>query len=315
MRNGRRALACAAECCACSLNPEPRTLDAEPSPRHPHTRPSPARPSSTLREEPSGSPRPELGTKADSNESSPRAGGRGGAGGDCPFAARAVCRKLTRMGYRTLRACLHDLETSGQLLRIEEEIDPRLEAAEIHRRVFAAGGPAIYYARVKGCRFPMVSNLFGTMERMRFIFRDALAGVRRLVELKVDPGLLARRPWAYAAAVPSLWRMLPRRVSSAAVMQHETTIDQLPQLQSWPDDGGAFITLPQVYTEDVDRPGLAKSNLGMYRVQLSGGQYRPDRRSRAALPDSSRHRRASRGGDSPRRAACESTSSSAARRR
>jgi 4-hydroxy-3-polyprenylbenzoate decarboxylase len=178
------------------------------------------------------------------------------------------------MGYRTLRACLHDLEASGQLLRIEEEIDPRLEAAEIQRRVFAAGGPAIYYARVKGCRFPMVSNLFGTMERMRFIFRDTLANVRRLVELKADPGRLARRPLAYARLVPSLWRMLPRRVSSGAVMEHETSIDQLPQLQSWPDDAGAFITLPQVYTEDVERPGPAHSNLGMYRVQLSGGQYR-----------------------------------------
>ena len=72
------------------------------------------------------------------------------------------------MGYRTLRACLHDLEATGQLVRIDEEIDPHLEAAEIQRRVFQAGGPAVYYARVKGCRFPMVSNLFGTMERVRY---------------------------------------------------------------------------------------------------------------------------------------------------
>ena len=57
----------------------------------------------------------------------------------------------------------------------------------------------------------------------------------------------------------------------------ETTIDQLPQLKSWPDDGGAYITLPQVYTEDPDAPGLYHSNLGMYRVQLSGGQYEPNR--------------------------------------
>ena len=67
------------------------------------------------------------------------------------------------MGYRTLRACLDDLHATGQLLRIEQEVDAHLEAAEIHRRVFRAGGPAIYFARVKGCRFPMVSNLFGTL--------------------------------------------------------------------------------------------------------------------------------------------------------
>jgi 4-hydroxy-3-polyprenylbenzoate decarboxylase len=70
---------------------------------------------------------------------------------------------------------------------------------------------------------------------------------------------------------------LPRRVASGPILAHSTTIDRLPQLQSWPDDGGAFVTLPQVYTEDPDRPGLARSNLGMYRVQLSGNKYERNR--------------------------------------
>ncbi len=180
------------------------------------------------------------------------------------------------MGYRTLRACLDDLAATRQMVRIEQEIDPQLEAAEIQRRVFAAGGPAIYFARVKGCRFPMVSNLFGTMGRTRYIFRDSLDLVRRLVELKSDPGRAAASPLAYAGLVPSLWNMRPRFVSSGPVFANQISIDQLPQLKSWPDDGGAFITLPQVYTEDADRPGWRHSNLGMYRVQLSGGQYRPN---------------------------------------
>ena len=55
----------------------------------------------------------------------------------------------------------------------------------------------------------------------------------------------------------------------------QTTMSQLPQLECWPRDGGAFVTLPQVYTEDADRPGWRHSNLGMYRVQLSGNQYSP----------------------------------------
>ena len=71
------------------------------------------------------------------------------------------------MGYRTLRQCVEDLEATGQLVRIDHPVDPNLEAAEIQRRVFQAGGPALYFASVKGCRFPMVSNLVGTMERMR----------------------------------------------------------------------------------------------------------------------------------------------------
>ena len=78
------------------------------------------------------------------------------------------------MGYRTLRECVDDLLATQQMIRIDVPVDPDLEAAEIQRRVFRAGGPALYFASVRGCRFPMVSNLFGTIERIRYIFRDTL---------------------------------------------------------------------------------------------------------------------------------------------
>ncbi len=177
--------------------------------------------------------------------------------------------------YRTLRQCIDDLAATGQLVRIDAEIDPCLEAAEIHRRIFQAGGPAIYFARVKGSPFPMASNLFGTTARMRYLFRDTLDAVRRLVELKIDPTLALRRPFHYWPAAQAALRMRPKHVSRGPATTHQTTIGQLPQLKCWPDDGGAFITLPLVYTEDPDRPGMRHSNLGMYRVQLSGGMYRP----------------------------------------
>ncbi len=180
------------------------------------------------------------------------------------------------MGYRTLRDCVADLERTGQLLRIDEEVDPYLEMALIHRRVYEAGGPALYFPWVKGCAFPMVSNLFGTLERTRFLFRDTLRAVRRLVELKIDPSVFWKDPWRYRHLPSTLWHTLPRRVRTGPILTHETTIRQLPQLQCWPRDGGAFITLPLVYTEDPARPGWRHSNLGMYRVQLSGNQYQPD---------------------------------------
>jgi len=170
---------------------------------------------------------------------------------------------------------VEDLERTGQLLRIEQPVDPNLEAAEIQRRVFAAGGPALYFASVRGCRFPMVSNLFGTIQRARYLFRDSLEMLARLVSLSVDPTDLVRRPRLYlnlktpAAALFAR----PRKVRRGPVLAIETTLDQLPQLRSWPDDGGAYITLPQVYTEDPDAPGLARANLGMYRIQISGGRY------------------------------------------
>jgi 4-hydroxy-3-polyprenylbenzoate decarboxylase len=181
------------------------------------------------------------------------------------------------MSYRTLRQCIDDLAASGRLRRIEEPIDARLEAAEIQRRVFRAGGPALYFANVKGCRFPMVSNLFGTLERARYIFRDSLDKLKQLVSLQADPLDLLRRPRLY---VKSPWFALNARVKTVRtgpVLAHETTLAELPQLVSWPGDGGAYITLPQVYTEDPDAPGFARSNLGMYRVQISGGGYAANR--------------------------------------
>lgn len=178
------------------------------------------------------------------------------------------------MGYRSLRECITDLERAGQLVRIEQEVDPYLEAAEIHRRVYQAQGPAIYYARVKGCRFPMVSNLFGTLERTRFLFRDTLARVQQLVRLRIDPAEALRKPFSLVKALPIAWAMRPKFVRRGPVLAHRTIISDLPSLVSWPRDGGPFITLPQVYTEDADRPGWQHSNLGMYRIQLSGNQYR-----------------------------------------
>jgi 4-hydroxy-3-polyprenylbenzoate decarboxylase len=181
------------------------------------------------------------------------------------------------MGYHTLRDCIDDLERHRQLLRIDVEVDARLEVAEIHRRVCAAGGPALLFTRVRGCRFLMVSNLFGTIDRARFMFRDSLERMRRLVELKLDPTAALRHPLRYAGASRGALTMVPRFVRRAAVTANETTISELPQQVSWPEDSGAFITLPQVYTEDVREPGWRRSNLGMYRVQLSGGRYEPDR--------------------------------------
>ncbi len=181
------------------------------------------------------------------------------------------------MGYSSLQQCVDDLDRTQQLIRIKQEIDPYLEAAEIQRRVYQAGGPAILYENVKGCRFRMVSNLFCTLDRTRFLFRDALTAVRHLVELKIEPAELAKRPWRYLDVPRTLWSMWTRRVRSGPVFANETTIDQLPRLHSWPNDGGAFVTLPQVYTEDPDQPGFTRSNLGMYRIQLTGNEYVPNK--------------------------------------
>jgi 4-hydroxy-3-polyprenylbenzoate decarboxylase len=177
------------------------------------------------------------------------------------------------MRYRNLRECVDDLARTGQLVRIAHEIDPYLEAAEIQRRLYTARGPAVLFERVKGTPFPMLANLLGTMDRARYVFRDTLDAVRKLVRLKLDPRDVLRRPWRHLGAATTALHMPPKHVRRGPVLAHELKVSQLPQQVSWPDDGGAFVTLPLVYTEDPDRPGWRKSNLGMYRVQLSGNEY------------------------------------------
>jgi 4-hydroxy-3-polyprenylbenzoate decarboxylase len=181
------------------------------------------------------------------------------------------------MGYRNLADCVSDLDRHGELVAIEQEIDPRLEAAAIQRRVFDAHGPAILFSRVKGCTFPMVANLFGTRQRTHFLFRDTLESVRRLVELKVQPPAALLRPWRYVGVPLTALNLMPKRVRRGPILSHQIQVDQLPKLVSWPGDGGPFVTLPEVYTEDPNKPGFSKSNLGMYRVQLSGNEYEPNR--------------------------------------
>src|ERR1700709_1794259 len=102
------------------------------------------------------------------------------------------------MGYKSLQACIADLEKHGHLLRITEEGDPYLQMAAQHLPVFENQGPAILFEKVKGSRFPAISNLFGTLERCKFIFRDSLDKVKTLVDIKSDPLKAIKHPLKYA---------------------------------------------------------------------------------------------------------------------
>lgn len=181
------------------------------------------------------------------------------------------------MGYSSLAACIADLEQHGHLIRVKEEVDPYLEMAAIHMRVFDAQGPALLFENVKGSEFPAVSNLFGTLDRSKFMFRDTLAHIKKLVDVKMDPAAVLKNPFQYIGSSAVALGALPwKKKSNAPILHGKTQISKLPQIVNWPMDGGAFVTMPQVYTEDVSQPGVMKSNLGMYRIQLSGNDYIQD---------------------------------------
>ena len=178
------------------------------------------------------------------------------------------------MTYKCTKDCVEDLERVGQLVRISSEVDPNLEMAEIQRRVYAAGGKAVLFEKVKGSPFPAVCNMFGTVDRARFIFRKTMGPARDAIVIKADPSAALARFWKYWRAPFTGLLSLPKRVRKIPVLECETTIDRLPWIKSWPDDGGPFITLPQVYSEHPDKPGVMGSNIGMYRVQLAGNDYK-----------------------------------------
>ena len=178
------------------------------------------------------------------------------------------------MAYNSLEACLLDLEANEQLIRISEEVDPYLEMAAIHLRVHEAAGPTLLFENVKGSKFRAASNIFGTLARSKFIFRDTLSMVQRLIALKNDPVKAIKNPIKNFSAGLSALKAFPlKNPFSKPVQFQQIQIQDIPQIKHWPMDGGAFVTLPQVYTEDIEKPGIMNANLGMYRIQLSGNDY------------------------------------------
>jgi 4-hydroxy-3-polyprenylbenzoate decarboxylase len=176
--------------------------------------------------------------------------------------------------YSSTEDCLNDLEKNGDLLRIKEEVDPYLEMASIHLRVHKAGGPAILFEKVKGSKYRAASNMYGNLKRSEFIFRDTLNHVRNLIELKNDPIGALKKPLKNIATFFAALKALPlKNPFSKPVLFNEINIADIPQIVHWPMDGGAYVTLPQVYSENVDKPGVMNANLGMYRIQLSGNDY------------------------------------------
>jgi 4-hydroxy-3-polyprenylbenzoate decarboxylase len=177
------------------------------------------------------------------------------------------------MVYASLEDCLTDLEKNGFLVRIKEEVDPDLEMAAIHLRVHEAQGPALLFENVKGSDYRAASNIFGTIERSKFIFRKRFYVMQDIINIRNNPRKIFGQPLQSAKTGFTALASIPKKTSDKKILHHQIKITDLPLIKHWPKDGGAFVTLPQVYTEDVTMPGVQHSNLGMYRIQLTGNNY------------------------------------------
>ena len=149
--------------------------------------------------------------------------------------------------------------------------------AEIQRRVYAANGPALLFEKVKGSPFPALSNLYGTKERIAYLFRHQLEQVQRIIRIKADPAEILKHPFQYWKTPFAALNGLPKKAWSKPILHGTTSLDKLPQIVSWPKDGGAFITLPQVMSLPPGDRNLMHSNIGMYRIQISGNDYLPNK--------------------------------------
>jgi UbiD family decarboxylase len=172
--------------------------------------------------------------------------------------------------HQSLRTFLDRLNRENEIVTIKAEVDPYLELAEIHRRVISEGGPALLFERVKGGRYPVVTNLFGTERRIDLAFGPKPEKlVRELVQ--IAELILPPKPaelWSHRSVALEFLKLGTRNTSRSPVAQvvdRPARLDQLPVLTTWQEDGGPFITLPLVYTE---HPETKKHNLGIYRMQV-----------------------------------------------
>ena len=172
--------------------------------------------------------------------------------------------------HPSLRTFLDLLARENEIITIKAEVDPYLELAEVHRRVIAEGGPALLFNRVKGSRYPVVTNLFGTERRLDLAFgTKPEALVRDMVH--IAESILPPRPselWKHRSVAFDFLKLGTTNTSRSPVTQvvdRPARLDQLPVVTTWQEDGGPFITLPLVYTEN---PITRKHNLGIYRMQI-----------------------------------------------
>jgi 4-hydroxy-3-polyprenylbenzoate decarboxylase len=182
------------------------------------------------------------------------------------------------VAYRNLQDFIAVLEKSGELKRVGVPVDPRLEISAIADRVMRepGGGPALFFENVKGSAFPLAINLMGSERRMAMALNaETLDGKAQEIEELISWGWSQLRDFNIFKSVPgalpripSAYSLIPRKVSNPVcqeVTDDESGFDSLPVITCWPQDGGPFLTLPLVCTED---PETGRRNVGMYRMQV-----------------------------------------------
>ena len=176
------------------------------------------------------------------------------------------------MAYSDLRAFIQRLEEEKQLKRIPFEVDPYLEITEFADRAVKTGGPALLYERPKGSKIPVLINAFASARRMEIALevdsvQEHADRIVEMLELRMPQGLIDKLKLLPKLA--DMARFFPKTVSGGpckeVIRKDNFSLREFPILHCWPQDAGAFITLPMVFTKN---PETGKRNCGMYRMQV-----------------------------------------------
>ena len=177
------------------------------------------------------------------------------------------------MPFEDLRDFVSHLEASKQLRRIRAEVDAELEITEITDRVSKQGGPALLFENVRGYSIPVLINALGSRQRMLAAlgvgaYDEITDRIIELVDVKSPQGLIEKIKMVPRLA--ELGQMFPKIVKDGPckdkILKHGNfSLEKLPILKCWPEDGGRYITMPLVFTNN---PATGKRNCGMYRMQV-----------------------------------------------
>ncbi|MBU1042683.1 MAG: menaquinone biosynthesis decarboxylase [Proteobacteria bacterium] len=177
------------------------------------------------------------------------------------------------MPYKDLQDFLKHLDKNGEIKRIDAELDPYLEIAEVTDRVCKKFGPALLFGQVKGSRFPVLTNMYGSYKRMNMALDsenlDALGErIHEYLEIERPDGIIKKLQMI--PKLSKLTNIFPDHVKRGCCQDVVLTGDDvdlsiLPVLTTWPEDAGPFITLPVVFTKN---PETGVRNAGMYRMQV-----------------------------------------------
>jgi len=179
--------------------------------------------------------------------------------------------------HEDLTEFLTDLEKRRLLVRVKESVSPDLEIAAVTDRAskMGGGGPALLFEQPAGFRMPVASNVFGSLERMCLALGvktldDLAAEINQLMTPQMPEGIMDALKML--PMVGRLRDLMPKSVKDAPcqeIVRRDGTLDDLPILKCWPEDGGRFITLPLVFTKD---PETGMRNIGTYRMQVFDGR-------------------------------------------